>query len=171
MGIRKTMNEKPAIGYGIGAACVVLAILFLIWHFSGAPAVAPPSDKKIDLSKAFYSDDDGKTTFLDAFAKVTPFQHNGKEAVRAYLYRCGTSEFVAYLGRDTELGRAEKLNDIAIRDVGTAAASPPVFEVKKPGSGNKWVPVDKNIAAWQAVTVAKCPDGSGIPVQLEPGEQ
>ena len=38
-------------------------------------------------TSGYFSDDDGKTYFQDDASKIAPFDHNGKQAVSAYLFR------------------------------------------------------------------------------------
>jgi hypothetical protein len=38
-------------------------------------------------AKAFYTDDDGRTWFVDDAAKLSPFDHQGKLAFRCYVYQ------------------------------------------------------------------------------------
>ena len=78
MGIREKLKEKPAVTACIAAVFLAIAVGILIWSYW--------PEKKADLSKAYYSDDDGKTWFAESAFLVTPFQHNGKTAVVAQVY-------------------------------------------------------------------------------------
>jgi hypothetical protein len=178
MGLRNWMNENQLLGGGIAAALVVLAIILVVWQMTHSTGNAPPPPLGTpDLTKAYYSDDDGKTFFADNVRKLTPFTRGGKNAVRAYVYKCGSTTIVGYLGRDTDAG--QRTTDAAglgsdERKVGalaTQATLPPVFEVKKPGDST-WVPMARNNAAqWQTIIDVKCPGGSDLPVSLLPGQQ
>src|SRR5439155_23406719 len=86
------------------------------------------------ITRGCFSDDDGKTYFADDVYKAYPFDHNGKQAYRAYVYRAGSgTPFVGYLGREGGM------------------------EVKKPG-GAKWVPLTG--PAGSAITDVKGPGGA-----------
>lgn len=90
MGIREAINQNKKLGYGVTAALVAGAAWLGIWlNSSGFPA---------NSTKAFFTDDDGKTFFADNIEKVPPFDHNGKTAHQAMVYRAGSNPpFVAYL--------------------------------------------------------------------------
>jgi hypothetical protein len=116
----------------------------------------PPSEPVGNLE--FYSDDDGATYFADDINELTPFKHEGKDAVRAYVYRCpGSPPFVGLLQRQTEFGRQQR--GVA---GGTGSrptvAEPAVYEVKKPGEKNPWLPVDpKHFTKVLEVMNVTCP--------------
>ena len=98
------------------------------------------------VTEVYYSDDDGKTFFVDDVDKVYPFDRNGKPAYRAYVYRCGDQPpFVHYLGRYTDKAKARMAELSAKTDdpeaVGELARlRNTAIEVKKPGDAN-WVPL------------------------------
>lgn len=93
MSIRKTLNQNPAITTVIVLALLAIAIAIVVsYAFRGRGQGMPKS--------AFYSTDDGATTFVDAADKLVPFDHNGAQAVRAYKYKCGNGpEMIAFLER------------------------------------------------------------------------
>ena len=95
MGIRQTINEKPQITMGVTGAIILIALIYIAVHaFGGGPAAHAVKPL------AFFSDDDGQTYFVDDGAKIPPFDHNGKQAFKAMVYRCeGGKPFVAYLQR------------------------------------------------------------------------
>jgi phosphatidylserine/phosphatidylglycerophosphate/cardiolipin synthase-like enzyme len=107
----------------------------------------------------FYSDDDGQTWFIDSVYKTTPFDHDGKQAVRAviYSYDHGSKRFCAYLMRHNASDK-KRLDDAlaeAARE-GKPASSITLFgnlkilnnmEVKQDGSGHSWVPVNSTAGA------------------------
>jgi len=86
-------------------------------------------------SKSFYSIDDGRSYFADDQNKVVPFIKDGKEAVRAYVFRTGDVTSVHYLERFTPEGIAlageslHKTGEIAF-DESTGSR---VREFKRPG--------------------------------------
>src|SRR5579863_54192 len=173
MGLRQWMNENQLMAGGIAAVLVVLAIIVVVWQMTRTTGNAPPPPLGTpDLTKAYYSDDDGKTYFADSVRKVTPFTHGGKNAVRAFVFKCGSTPVVGYLGRDTDAGlRASDAAGFGSdeRKVGALATQPPVFEIKKPGD-KTWVPLARNNQAqWEAIIDVKCPNGSDTPVSLLPG--
>ena len=80
MGIRESLNKNPKLTTGVALGVAVLAVGAMALRLSGrgAGAVAP----------AFYTVDDGATWFEDDGEKLPPFQHEGKEAVRAHVFEC-----------------------------------------------------------------------------------
>ena len=155
MGIRETLNKRPRVAAAVTAAIFGLAALVFLWANKGVPE---------RVTRAYYSDDDGKTFFDDDVDKIYPFDHNGKPAYRAYVYRCGSEKpFVHYLGRYTDKGKARMAELAGKRDdpeaVGELARlRNTAIEVKKPGD-DKWVPLFS--AAGDAMTRHPiCPDKS-----------
>jgi hypothetical protein len=136
---------------------VIAISVIALWQRSGSRA---ESNEPLG-SLQFYSDDDGATFFVDDVAELTPFEHEGKSAVRAYVYRCpGAAPFVGYLQRQTAYGRLQKGVTAGTGNRPTVA-DPPIFEVKKPGDRHPWVPVDsKHFAQVLEVMNVPCP-GAG----------
>lgn len=134
--MRKMINEKPMLGVALSICVIVLALGFIVWFETGRQGSThlPP------LTKSFYTDDDGKTWFIDDFVKVVPFDHNGKQAVRAKIFRCGDGKpFVGYLERYSAAVQAKAQAAMAGHpdQVASALVEAPT-EVKKPGEA-KWV--------------------------------
>jgi len=115
-----------------------------------------------DLSyagKVFYSDDDGKTWFLDDLTKGSPFDHGGKQAYRALVYRCpGGESFVASLAKYSDHQKAQMGTDGRL--IGMA-----MEDMKKPGE-SKWV---TNSTPAERPKVA-CPGGGGDAVMVLPSD-
>ena len=40
------------------------------------------------MSKAFFTTDDGATLFAEDISRISPFDHDGREAVRAFVFTC-----------------------------------------------------------------------------------
>jgi hypothetical protein len=101
MGLRETLNERPKLGGALAGAFVVVALL--IGMFQVIRQRPPTMSDKPD--RAFFSVDDGKTWFIDEATRLAPFEHDGKEAVRAYLVECGGKRAVNHLERYTDEGK------------------------------------------------------------------
>jgi hypothetical protein len=137
MGVREALNSHRGLTIGLALGMLSLAVGFGIWTiFAGNETVAGGT--------AWFSDDDGKTWFKDDPKKITPFDHNGKQAVMCFVYTKdgGKTQFVAYLMRH-QLGWKEKAEgirhsgkDANLRDRMTLMSPP--MEVKKPGD-SEWV--------------------------------
>ncbi len=159
MGIREKMNQNPGVTTGVTIGVIVIALAFIIWQ------LLPNRGPKIP-TKAFYTVDDGATYFADDIKKIPPFDHEGKQAVRAYVFKCGGKEFVAYLERYTPQAKArlEKAREEAAKNPDAAPPDmmmPDLMEsgiqVKKPGQG-RWV-VQSDFQHSQDIMQVKCPDG------------
>lgn len=169
MGLRETINQKPALAGGVSAAIVILAILLVVWQMRGSSGRMP--DAPLPADQAFFSDDDGQNFYADDVKNMPPYKHNGKDAVRAYVYKCGSGKpFVAYLQRVTPAGKTQGASTLLLGGrpaVGRVA----IFEVKKPGKNNPWIPVDQtNWDKWQAVMTVNCPNPNDGPELLHPGQ-
>lgn len=172
MGIRETLNEKPAIAYGGFGVLLLIAMGILFFYMrSSSSSTAPVAVTKPPGDQAFYSDDDGKTWFPDAVRKATPFPHGGKDAVRAMVYRCSDGKlFVSYLVRHTELGRQQKGSSLEIGRPQFAAQA--LIEVKRPGAAT-WLPADlRNSAKVTEATGVTCPGNpNDVPTLVLPGQE
>ena len=111
----------------------------------------------------YFSDDDGATYFLDNLAQEVPFDHNGKLAFRAYVFRCQSgAPFVAFLGRPLGASSAQPKpaapvnTEEGIRAAVKHPASGGALEVKKPGQ-TTWVPLSS--PEGNEIASVKCPDG------------
>jgi len=90
MGVRQAINNHPLVGSIVFVICAAIAGVWM-WHSVAGPRLD-------DKFNGYYSDDDGKSFFADAFPKSVPFDHNGRQAYRARVYRCGGGQpFVAWL--------------------------------------------------------------------------
>jgi hypothetical protein len=160
VGIRESLNQNPAIttGVTIGIIVVVLVIIFLQLRGPGAGGAA--------FTKAFYSvNEDGSDWFVDDITKDAPFDHNGKQAHRVYLFTCdgGKTKFVGYMERFTKAG-LEKINkakaDAAAgkqADIGDLDMLREMeVEVKGPKTG--WIR-RADPRAGEVMNI-KCPDGT-----------
>ena len=157
MGIRETIkNHTPATV--IVTLIVAAGALAYSLRSSG---FGPPTAS----TQAFYTTDDGQTTFVADMKNLPPFLHDGKQAVRAWVFTCdgGKTTFVGYLERYTpeshkrlsaalaeQLGKPDKTPSLTV--------GPTDSEVKKPGPGNPWVTRANAQAA--KVTHVTCPGSS-----------
>jgi hypothetical protein len=119
------------------------------------------------VASAYYSTDDGQSWFVEDRAKIPPFEHQGKPAYRAYVFKCGENgkPFVAYLERFAEPARTELANRNpgapsggAGAGAGAGAALNDAIEVKQPGAG-EWVKLTSTRGA-QAVA-PRCAEAAG----------
>ena len=104
MGIRETLNENPRLTTGITIGIIVLVLAFIVWQIKGGSGSAEGGGGS-GGSKFYFSDDDGKNYFADDITKVPPFDHGGKQAVRAHVIKCDGKTFVNHLERYTPEGK------------------------------------------------------------------
>jgi hypothetical protein len=163
MGIRQKINENPAMGAVAAVVVIVLAAGIIIWQSTGGPVTANPNT-------TYYTVDDGQTWFPAHVSNVPPFDHNGQQAVRAFVYRCGRDKpFVNHLERYRE-GARKVLAEAHAAPAGTPVnvgavqgASISGREIKRPGD-ERWIRGTDGRAAAE-ITKVNCPEGvEAIPV-------
>jgi hypothetical protein len=158
VGIRETLNKNQTLTTGATIGIIVVAIGIIVWQMM--PERAP----KI-VVKAYFSTDDGRTWFEDTSDKVAPFDKDGKEAVRAHLFKCaqGGEPFVGYLEKlDPEIKR--RLDEFYSNPSNKGRIMPGQADqeeggrlVKRPGDKG-WMRDTSPMAA--RITTIKCKDGS-----------
>ena len=77
-GIRHALYEHPRVALGVVGVLLAFAGLMVVHSTRSVetPLVFPP---------AYFTVDDGQTLFADSPGKISPFEHEGQEAVRAYV--------------------------------------------------------------------------------------
>lgn len=163
MGVREMLNRNRGVAVGVTVALLASAIISSIFMHEQSP----PAPK----TRAYYTTDDGSTYFVDTIDKVVPFNHDGKPAYRAYVYKCRDEKpFVAYLERYTEEGRV-RLTNLRAGPSDTSVAKQIAqlqseqAEVKKPRD-IVWVSAKSSSAA--DVINVKCPGGGSDTVVVLP---
>lgn len=162
MGVRDSLNRQNPKIIGVFTAVIVVAVSLILFRSIGGGAGVGDS---VDL--AFFSTDDGKTWFPDDAKHVPPFSRDGKDAYRAYVYRCPDGkEFVAFLERYTP--RAKKERE-ALYAGGEGSAIPILdeakgIEVKAPGQAT-WL---KQSDPRAAVVMTPGCTGGGKPQMVLP---
>jgi hypothetical protein len=164
VGIRESLNKNQSIATIATIGVLVLAIGLIVWQLmpERVPSYVP---------RGYYSSDDGKTFFIERADKIVPFEHEGKETVRAHVFQCpGQEPFVGYLEKLDPKVKA-KLDEFYSNPANKGKLMPGQFDeeengrlVKKPG-GKVWVPETSPSASM--VTIIKCKDGS-MPIRLTP---
>jgi len=183
MGIRDVLQRKKHLSTGLAIGLVVLGVGGIVWQL-----MANSADSRKRVPNDFYTVDDGQTWFTAPATNLAPFDRDGKQAVKAWVYQCGPKKFVGYLERYTPEARqtlaaeppapvgsvsGEKVKgaEVAARK---AAANPAAAmnasmngkEYKRPGE-KEWTKItDRRKVA--EIMMVKCPDGSGTPTALMP---
>ena len=166
MGIRETLNENPRLTTGITAGIIIVVFAMIFWSSGGS---AGPGDGGAG-TKVYFTDDDGKNTFPDDAKKIPPFQRNGKEAVRARVFKCGGKTFVNHLERYTPEGKKKAEEFFGS---GKMSKDPTMLEsiqrggmeVKAPGDA-AWVKVGDPKAI--KIMEPKCPTGATDLEEIKP---
>jgi hypothetical protein len=167
MGIRESINRHPKTAVGVGSALVVLTIAVLLFqlHDSSDASGIPSADER-----AFFTVDDGKTWFAGDIHTLPPFDHDGKQAVRAYVYECDGQRFAGFLERYTEAGKKAKQQVTDATKTGrpdgrlVAVSQGSGREIKRPGDKNWTVGTDQQ--AVESITDVRCPRDSTRAAQL-----
>jgi hypothetical protein len=166
MGLRETLNKKPGAALAVGVALLVVGVLVIGLQLrAGGPPALP--------SEGFFTTDDGQNYFTAGLENLPPFQRDGKEAVRAYVFECNGKRFVNHLERFTPEARkamasAGVHDAVSLAKAASAQTKGPMWgkEVKKPGS-KQWVPAD-DMGKASPIVAARCPDGPGQPMLVNP---
>jgi hypothetical protein len=160
VGIRDTLNEKPALATGATIAVVVIALIFIFWQ------TRSKSSATNAVNKAYYTIDDGQTVFEDDISKAPSFQHQGAQAVQAHMFSCknGKDPFVGYLERlPDKLPAAAPARETRGHDRRLF-----ISLVKTPKNKSaRWVP---KLGPDGAAIIAsiKCPDAGSSPAEVLP---
>jgi hypothetical protein len=168
MSLREKIIQNPRVGLGAACALLIISIGIIALQLRG-PALPAAT------AQAFFTVDDGKTWFADDLAKLPPFDKDGKEAVRAYVYRCpdGT-QFVNYLERFKPSAKQALASmvpaDAEHKGTGSLSAIQGAYtagrEVKRPGD-KKWID-GGNFREAAQITIVKCPNGSAEATAVDP---
>ena len=125
------------------AASIVLAVViigasgyFIYRSLSGGQPTSKPQ-------KAYFTTDEGATRFVDDIRKLTPFDHEGKPALRLHVFKLKGQEVNGYLERFPE--KTKDMIEASASDpdksVQAGLARKHGFEVRAM-NGTQWVPVD-----------------------------
>lgn len=168
MSVQEEINKRPVLVGIVAASVIIVTVMYIAWGTFGSHSSGPPV-------KAFYSDDDGQTWFVDAADKIPPFDHNGKPACRVHVYRCGDGPpFVSYLERyDLEAkAKAERTMEEALKkgpSWGGHDEAGTFLQMKRPG--DKMWTAATDPAAIARITQPVCPDGKSDGIRpVIPGE-
>lgn len=161
MGLREKLNESAA-PTRVGLVIIVIAIFaFVLWQLHGTRA------GNYIHKPGYFSDDDGKTYFVDDGTLDVPFDHNGKQAVRALVFKCGNGQpFVGALEKYSDALLAQ-MHPLSPSQMGSGRPDwANGVLVKKPGDA-KWVPAHSSEG--MDIQQPRCPNGSNDkPVQVLP---
>lgn len=141
---------------GLAAGMLLLGAALMAWNLFGTGGGA---------GRAFFTVDDGQTTFVDRADRLAPFEHQGRQAVEARRFTAdgGKTSFVGYLVRYTDDGKRR------LQDLRRAGGRPTMdgailreVEVKRPGEP-KWV--RQADPAGMAIVTVTAPDDRTRPAE------
>lgn len=164
MGLRERLNDRRRVTVWAAIALIGIAVLVIAMEIRSQLAPAMP-----EFGQAFYTIDDGRTYFVDDERKLPPFDHEGREAVKAYLFTCdgGETRWIGYLERFTPEGKA--LAKELLAGKGPPNANQPTIvtdlEVKRPGQPT-WCLITSKQA--EAILNVRCPHGNHAVTLIEP---
>lgn len=187
MGMRETMEKKRGVSVGLAVVLLVVGVGGIVWQL-----MARGGDTRNNIPNEFFTADDGQTFFTASATNVAPFDHDGKQAVKAIVYECGGKQFVAYMERFTPEARqvmaysstpkaapAKPTNPKMSPEMAARAALPPPSpaaardasmngrEFKRPGD-KEWVRSTNRGKVMEIKTIT-CPPGlSGTPKPVLP---
>src|SRR5579862_7146492 len=125
-GLRAFINEHARLALAIVGLILILTVGFAVVQ---SQKVSHPSTHN---PVAYYTSDDGATLFQGDAGTLPPFDHDGKEAVRAYCFPdTGGKRTVWYLEKWTEEGKR-------VMAAPTAGSTADLRLVKLPGA-SEWL--------------------------------
>jgi len=157
MGIREWLNRNQGLAAGAVLLLVVIALGVSVYHY-----LANRRAISTKVPDAYFTIDDGKTYFTASTENVPPFDYQGKQAVRAYVFECSGTRFVGYLERYKADARQAKIEKKA-----TPATQIYGRELKRPGEP-AWVNSGDQSAVAKIVDVQTPTGMSGSPEPIEP---
>jgi hypothetical protein len=158
MSLRETVNRNPRHTAIVVGGLVVLCLAVVAWQVMGWGSGSGGGG---GTGGVYYTTDGGKTWFPDSPAKVPPFDHDGKPALRVHVFKCGEegAPFAGYLERINPAAH-KRIQALAAKGEQAATELETVrfgaVEVMRPGQGG-WV--GANTPAGHKVATPECPGG------------
>jgi len=160
-------DKKNRLGPGVAAALIILGVLALGYQMLGSR-----TDAVVTQKSAYFTSDDGKTFFKDDINKIFPFEHGGRKAYRADVFKCPDGrEFVGLVYQLTDGGKREMEAYLKARPRDADGSMRKGIEergmlVKKPGGDEKsWTSGDETTVEKMRAAM-KCPPPSNAPATI-----
>jgi len=156
-GVMTDGRQRKRLKAVMAAGLLLTALVFLGVRLRGSAPPPPPM--------AFFTTDEGRTVFVASVTRIPPFEHQGREAVRAMVYTCTQcrTQWVAYLIQYTPTAqgilRDAGQNLANLRFAFDAAGAGGGELVKRPGD-TVWVPALDPRA--ENIRMGGCPNGHPI---------
>jgi hypothetical protein len=165
-GLVETLRGQPvAVGLAAGTVLLVMVIVLVLRSGDSSSVAASKGGAKL-----YFTDDDGKTWFLEDAKKIPPFVGSrGKDTYRAVLYRCGHGKvFVGHLEGYDEATKRTMTQAVA-KDPRAAENMPFLggMKVKRPG-GKRWVTmkIGSPSPEYMEIMTPVCPDGANTNIEV-----
>ncbi len=167
MHIREYLNRRPrAAAIGISVLFATAILFTVLLTIGGERTVSGPP-------QLYFTDDEGRTFFVDDSSRIPPFDRGGKTAYLAGVFQCENGQpIVCYLLRYTPEGK-EKLAKFSASALNSS--DPQVNEIKvrtievKAIGSNQWVPHEHE--KFDVILAGFCPPGvKGTPKQVLPSD-
>jgi len=95
--MREFFQKNRYAGFAVAGTFLAMAALIVWMTTEWSPRV---------ITKCYFTNDDGQTWFIDDVDRVTPFDKDGKPAVRAYLFSCPSGKsYCGLVSRHSDSGR------------------------------------------------------------------
>jgi hypothetical protein len=148
LGIRETINRHSALSTTVVVLLMIGGVVAIGMELRRDDGKPP--------AKNFFTDDDGQTWFSDSASLLPPFDHNGRKAVRCYVFSGKNGNFVGLMEKYSD----DTLKQLAKRDPNIPLRDSPPAMVKKPGE-KQWQNIsdDQEAAILMHITG---PDGSDV---------
>jgi hypothetical protein len=150
------------------AAIAVLAAVAVPIYVLFSQNRVEPAQTISGVPQGWYTEDDGQTWFRADLNKLTPFDHNGKQAYRCFVWTCdgGKTQFVSHVQRykPAVLRMYATKGTIELWEV-----PPGGVEVKPALSTAGWA--DASLPEAQPIITPRCPGARGqtpVPVDAQP---
>ena len=164
------INKSPKIAYGVVAALAVVVASVAWSQFRSPP----------ELTRSWFTIDDGKTYFADDITKVPPFTKDLKTVYGCEVFTCdgGKTTFVGFLVRYRD-GAEQELKSLVKPAASSGTEMEDYFarrnaievrtrEVKRPQTGdNGWV-LERSGDEGPAITNVKCTMPGGVLESVPP---
>jgi hypothetical protein len=168
MGLRESINERPGLSVAVAGVGVALVAVVAIAQLHNGHSVPLPQF----ATQAFYTTDDGATQFPDDINKVAPFDHDGQQAVRAWVFTAdgGKHQWVQYLEKYSADAQAQLARQQNARESGIVQRADPIalgIYVKRPGPG-KWIRLADAKSSEITRPIAPPDMGTDVPTLVSP---
>lgn len=160
MPVREFLEKHSKLAIGISLAGIILFGIVIGFQLRGGGASHLP----VFSNRQFYTTDDGATWFADDSVNIPPYDHDGKQAVIAYVFSCdgGKNAFVQFMEKYTDKARQQLTSPANAVSNGVLLAK----LVKRPGD-KVWL--SETSPQGLAMMKPRCPDGAtGLPTLLAP---